>query len=270
VEKPALHLPWEYHLSRVLERRLREQGLAENLQCFVRPASLQLYRDGCSMLMACEQRGTLQDLINVYQRAGLKLSEELLMHHTAQMLRAVEALHAAGVLHGDIKPDNWLLKGREGGRAAGGGGAGGAGKGKGKGKGKLNGKGKGKEKGVAKGKAKGVKVEAESESESESGSRSGGTGSDDRAAGGEGAAQASRAFGTLGGSVVGGALGGGALGGGGGGAVPADNGGSGGSGGSNDCNGPGSSLLLVDFGRAIDLRMYPRGAQFVGAVQVVG
>ena len=89
VEKPALHLPWEYHLSRVLERRLREQGLAENLQCFVRPASLQLYRDGCSMLMACEQRGTLQDLINVYQRAGLKLSEELLMHHTAQMLRAV-------------------------------------------------------------------------------------------------------------------------------------------------------------------------------------
>ena len=66
---------------------------------------------------------------------------------------------------------------------------------------------------------------------------------------------------------MGGALGGGALGGGGGGAVPADNGGSGGS---NDCNGPGSSLLLVDFGRAIDLRMYPRGAQFLGAVQVVG
>jgi len=38
------------------------------------------------------------------------MDEPLVMFYAVELLRAVEALHATGVLHADIKPDNILLR----------------------------------------------------------------------------------------------------------------------------------------------------------------
>ncbi|CAI5478473.1 unnamed protein product [Closterium sp. Yama58-4] len=50
------------------------------------------------------------DVVNAFKRQGKPVPELLCAFYTAQMLRAVEALHAAHILHGDIKPDNFLLR----------------------------------------------------------------------------------------------------------------------------------------------------------------
>ena len=38
------------------------------------------------------------------------MDESLCMFYTIEMLRMLEALHAAGMVHGDFKPDNLLLR----------------------------------------------------------------------------------------------------------------------------------------------------------------
>ncbi|CAI5992424.1 unnamed protein product [Closterium sp. NIES-65] len=50
------------------------------------------------------------DVVNAFKKQGKPVPEPLCAFYTAQMLRAAEALHAAHILHGDIKPDNFLLR----------------------------------------------------------------------------------------------------------------------------------------------------------------
>lgn len=52
----------------------------------------------------------LQDAINGYAQYGKTMSEELIMMYTIELLRMVDALHTCGVIHGDIKPDNFLIR----------------------------------------------------------------------------------------------------------------------------------------------------------------
>lgn len=52
----------------------------------------------------------LQDAINGYAQYGKTMSEELIMMYTIELLGMVDALHTCGVIHGDIKPDNFLIR----------------------------------------------------------------------------------------------------------------------------------------------------------------
>jgi serine/threonine protein kinase len=52
------------------------------------------------------------DLLQLITRApGRRLSERTAARYTRQVLQALAHLHAASLVHGDIKPDNLLLKG---------------------------------------------------------------------------------------------------------------------------------------------------------------
>lgn len=48
----------------------------------------------------------LQDLANAH---GTKLQESFLFYYTAELLEMVASLHHCGILHTDIKPDNFMI-----------------------------------------------------------------------------------------------------------------------------------------------------------------
>jgi len=42
------------------------------------------------------------------------MDEPLIIYYTLEMLKIIESLHKVGIIHGDIKPDNFLIKNRAG------------------------------------------------------------------------------------------------------------------------------------------------------------
>jgi len=53
---------------------------------------------------------TMQDVINSYVVLGKAMEEVLCIYYTIEMLHMVETLHGVGLIHGDFKPDNLLIR----------------------------------------------------------------------------------------------------------------------------------------------------------------
>lgn len=52
----------------------------------------------------------LQDVVNAYLAEHLHMEEAMCMFYTIELLRMLEVLHSVGIIHGDIKPDNFLMR----------------------------------------------------------------------------------------------------------------------------------------------------------------
>lgn len=52
----------------------------------------------------------MQDVINSYVVLGKAMEEVLCIYYTIEMLHMVETLHGVGLIHGDFKPDNLLIR----------------------------------------------------------------------------------------------------------------------------------------------------------------
>ncbi|XP_027348193.1 mitotic checkpoint serine/threonine-protein kinase BUB1 [Abrus precatorius] len=104
MQKPAF--PWEFYMYRQLDHHISDRersnyGFAHGIH---------LYSD-CSILI-CDYlaNGTLQDVVNSYVVIGKSMEEVLCIYYTIEMLRMVETLHNVGLIHGDFKPDNLLIR----------------------------------------------------------------------------------------------------------------------------------------------------------------
>ena len=97
---------WELHVSNTLHRALAPAARSS----FLRLESCVAYKDSTWLVSTYKRQVSLQDVINCYRKANKKMEETLIMFYATELLRAVEALHATGVLHADIKPDNILLR----------------------------------------------------------------------------------------------------------------------------------------------------------------
>ncbi|XP_008229738.1 PREDICTED: mitotic checkpoint serine/threonine-protein kinase BUB1 [Prunus mume] len=104
IQKPAF--PWEFYMYRQLNQRISDKerssfGLAHRMH---------LYSD-CSILV-CDYlgNGTLQDAINSFAVIGKSMEEVLCIYYTIEMLYMLETLHGVGIIHGDFKPDNLLIR----------------------------------------------------------------------------------------------------------------------------------------------------------------
>lgn len=53
---------------------------------------------------------SLQDVVNKFGEAN-KSQEFLTMYLTIELMHIVEQLHRCQIIHGDLKPDNLLVKG---------------------------------------------------------------------------------------------------------------------------------------------------------------
>ncbi|KAJ7981492.1 Mitotic checkpoint Serine/Threonine-kinase BUB1-like protein [Quillaja saponaria] len=104
IQKPAF--PWEFYMYRQLDHRIPDKERSN----FGFAHRIHLYSD-CSVLV-CDYlaHGTLQDVINSYVVLGKPMEEVLCMYFTTEMLYMLETLHDVGIIHGDFKPDNLLLR----------------------------------------------------------------------------------------------------------------------------------------------------------------
>lgn len=116
-ECPPSQAVWEFHIIRTIRSRLSQSqrilaSIITTHECHTFPDEAYLILDYCP-------QGTLLDLVNAIKadnaRAGKPsdgagLEEPLAMFFTVELLRTIEELWRVGILHGDLKGDNCLLR----------------------------------------------------------------------------------------------------------------------------------------------------------------
>ncbi|KAG5831631.1 hypothetical protein ANANG_G00305770 [Anguilla anguilla] len=104
VQKPAN--PWEFYINGQLNRRLQPsvRHLYNNLY------SAHIFHNGSVLLGELHSCGTLLNAVNLYKNVCEKvMPQPLVLYFAVCILHMVEKLHAAHIVHADIKPDNFLL-----------------------------------------------------------------------------------------------------------------------------------------------------------------
>jgi checkpoint serine/threonine-protein kinase len=98
--------------------RVHRRVDAALLPSIIRPRGLCSYSDESFLLLDYSSQGTLLDVVNkaiVWGIAAIPsgpstLDELAALFFTAELLKLVEGLHAADIIHGDLKIDNCLVR----------------------------------------------------------------------------------------------------------------------------------------------------------------
>jgi checkpoint serine/threonine-protein kinase len=100
---------WEFFILRQTKRRL---GVSRASTSIVEAHEMHLFTDECFLVEEYRNQGTLLDAINVCRASETTgaMDELLAMFFAIELFRTVEGLHAKGMIHGDLKPDNVLLR----------------------------------------------------------------------------------------------------------------------------------------------------------------
>ena len=103
--------PWEFYIMSTAHRRL---GLSRATHSLAKPYAMHLFADEGYLVEEYRDQGTLLDLVNIAKsdpttNNGL-LDECVAMFYAVELLRTIEALHSKGLLHGDLKADNCLVR----------------------------------------------------------------------------------------------------------------------------------------------------------------
>ncbi len=102
---------WEFYIMR--QAKLRLEGVRAGLS-IASVYEMHLYSDECYLIEEYRDQGTLLDVINLARtdasNPGGVMDEGLVMFFTVELLRTVESLHGKGILHGDLKADNVLVR----------------------------------------------------------------------------------------------------------------------------------------------------------------
>lgn len=103
--------PWEFYIMRQAKRRL---GVSRAAESIINVYEMHLYADECYLIEEFRGQGTLLDIINIARAdstaPGGVIDETLCMFFTVELFRTIEALHSKGILHGDLKADNCLVR----------------------------------------------------------------------------------------------------------------------------------------------------------------
>lgn len=101
--------PWEFHMMRLAHARLGPQHRAT--ASLSTALEMHLFQDEAFLFLPYHPHGTLLDVVNLFRAESPGVMDETLaMFFTIELLRTVEAMHSRQVLHGDLKPDNCLLR----------------------------------------------------------------------------------------------------------------------------------------------------------------
>lgn len=99
-------------MMRQAKRRL---GVSRAAESIINVYEMYLYKDECYLIEEFRDQGTLLDVINVARAESTAsgpgvMDETFVMFFAIELFRTMEALHAKGILHGDLKADNCLVR----------------------------------------------------------------------------------------------------------------------------------------------------------------
>lgn len=114
-ESPPGTLVWEFHILRLLRQRLGPAS--RTMQSVIMAHECHLYRDEAYIVLSYSPQGTLLDLVNLARSESVRcgkpaegLDETLAIWFSVELLRTLEDMHRVGILHGDLKGDNCLVR----------------------------------------------------------------------------------------------------------------------------------------------------------------
>lgn len=109
VEKPAS--VWEYYIMSQVEFRLRKSTI---LKSIINASALHLFLDESYLVLNYASQGTVLDLINLQREKAIDgngiMDEYLCMFITVELMKVLEKIHEVGIIHGDLKPDNCMIR----------------------------------------------------------------------------------------------------------------------------------------------------------------
>ncbi|NXE05057.1 BUB1 kinase, partial [Lophotis ruficrista] len=108
VQKPAN--PWEFYIATQLVERL-DPSLHH---LYIHFYSAHFFQNGSILVGELYNYGTLLNAINIYKKLPEKvMPQALVIYFAVKILYMVEELHSCQIIHGDIKPDNFILGERQ-------------------------------------------------------------------------------------------------------------------------------------------------------------
>ncbi|XP_071452708.1 uncharacterized protein [Hetaerina americana] len=105
VQKPAF--PWEFYISHEVHSRITDHIMKNS---FVNVIEGCFFNDASVLICDFLEHGTLLDVINSFKIRRIRFPESLAVYFTLEVLRIIRCLHNCKIIHGDIKPDNFLLR----------------------------------------------------------------------------------------------------------------------------------------------------------------
>uniref|UniRef100_A0A8D0FNP1 BUB1 mitotic checkpoint serine/threonine kinase n=1 Tax=Strix occidentalis caurina TaxID=311401 RepID=A0A8D0FNP1_STROC len=104
VQKPAN--PWEFYIATQLVERLNPSIR----HLYIHFYSAHFFQNGSILVGELYNYGTLLNAINIYKKLPEKvMPQALAIYFAVKILYMVEELHSCKIIHGDVKPDNFIL-----------------------------------------------------------------------------------------------------------------------------------------------------------------
>uniref|UniRef100_A0A8C5UJ44 BUB1 mitotic checkpoint serine/threonine kinase n=1 Tax=Malurus cyaneus samueli TaxID=2593467 RepID=A0A8C5UJ44_9PASS len=104
VQKPAN--PWEFYIATQLLERLSPSVR----HLYIHIYSAHFFPNGSILVGELHNYGTLLNAVNIYKKLPEKvMPQALVIYFAVKILHMVEELHSCKIIHGDIKPDNFIL-----------------------------------------------------------------------------------------------------------------------------------------------------------------
>ncbi|NWZ68536.1 BUB1 kinase, partial [Acrocephalus arundinaceus] len=98
--------PWEFYIATQLLERLSPSVC----HLYIHFYSAHFFPDGSILVGELHNYGTLLNAINIYKKLPEKvMPQALVIYFAVKILHMVEELHSCNIIHGDIKPDNFIL-----------------------------------------------------------------------------------------------------------------------------------------------------------------